>query len=113
MRKLGDIDKGKPFDWGRTSDDYAKYRPGYPDSFYELLRNRGIGLPGQWILDLGTGTGELALRFAAQGAVVTAEDVSANQVDAARTRAHERGLELEFVVRAAEECDFRMLRSTS
>lgn len=30
-----DIDGGKPFDWGRTSGDYGKYRDIYPDEFYE------------------------------------------------------------------------------
>ena len=29
------IDAGKAFDWGRTSDDYAKYRDIYPKEFYE------------------------------------------------------------------------------
>ncbi len=27
---LSDIDNGKPFDWGNTSKDYAKYRDVYP-----------------------------------------------------------------------------------
>lgn len=26
------IDQGRPFDWGRTSTDYATHRPGPPDS---------------------------------------------------------------------------------
>lgn len=106
MLNFNNIDNGQSFDWGRTSDDYAKYRPGYPDSFYELLKTKGVGLPGQRILDLGTGTGELALRFAAQGAVVTAEDISANQIEAAKTRACKCDLDLEFIVRPAEHCEF-------
>lgn len=27
------IDSGKAFDWGRASDDYAKYRDIYPPEF--------------------------------------------------------------------------------
>jgi len=56
---LQSIDHGKPFDWGRTSENYAKYRDIYPTSFYAKLRELGIGLPGQHVLDLGTGTGVL------------------------------------------------------
>lgn len=29
------IDGGKPFDWGRTSLDYAKFRDIYPQLFYD------------------------------------------------------------------------------
>ena len=32
------IDGGRPFDWGRASVDYARYRDIYPQSFY-----RGVG----------------------------------------------------------------------
>jgi hypothetical protein len=32
------IDAGRPIDWGRVANDYARYRPGPPDSFYEQLR---------------------------------------------------------------------------
>ena len=31
------IDGGKPFDWGLTSADYAKYRDIYPDVLYQTL----------------------------------------------------------------------------
>ena len=30
-----DIDNGKPFDWGKTSLDYAKFRDIYPKEFYQ------------------------------------------------------------------------------
>jgi len=36
---IQEIDKGKPFDWGKTSDDYAKYRDIYPQEFYEYILN--------------------------------------------------------------------------
>lgn len=37
------IDGGKPFDWGRASSDYAKYRDIYPRKFYEKIHFPGIG----------------------------------------------------------------------
>ena len=54
MRTKTNIDEGHAFDWGKTSPDYAVYRPGYPASFYTVLQALGIGTPGQDILDLST-----------------------------------------------------------
>ena len=71
-----DIDGGHAFDWGKTSPDYAVYRPGYPASFYTVLQAVGIGRPGQHILDLGTGTGVLARAFAQQGTHVIGVDIA-------------------------------------
>ncbi len=31
------IDSGKPFDWGRVSADYAKFRDIYPQEFYDKI----------------------------------------------------------------------------
>ncbi len=106
MQKLDHIDRGRPFDWGKTSEDYAKYRPGYPPSFFEFLKLAGIGLPGQRILDLATGTGALAIPFAQQGAKVSAIDLSENQVAAARKTARAKDLDIDFRVTAAEDLNF-------
>ena len=53
------IDGGKAFDWGRTSEDYAKFRDIYPAAFYESIVERGFCIKEQRVLDLGTGTGVL------------------------------------------------------
>ena len=52
------IDAGRSIDWGKTSQDYDRYRPGPPDSFYRKLQALDVGLPGQSLLDMGTGTGD-------------------------------------------------------
>ena len=44
------IDGGKPFDWGRTAADYARYRDIYPPEFYRAILDRGVGLAGQQVL---------------------------------------------------------------
>jgi SAM-dependent methyltransferase len=100
------IDHGRDVDWGKTSDDYAVHRPGPPESFYERLTVLGVGLPGQRILDLGTGTGLLAREFARRGAVVAGVDISASQVAMARRLADEAGLNVDFQAASAEMTPF-------
>jgi SAM-dependent methyltransferase len=97
------IDEGKEFDWGRTSADYVRHRPGPPLSFFERLRALGVGLPGQRILDLATGTGVLARQFAKQGAMTTGIDIAPEQIEAARGLAARERLEACFAVAAAEQ----------
>jgi SAM-dependent methyltransferase len=96
------IDGGRPFDWGRTSGDYSMHRPGPPQSFFDRLRALGVGLPGQRILDLATGTGVLARQFARQGASVTGVDIAPEQIAAASGLAAQEGLTARFAVAAAE-----------
>jgi SAM-dependent methyltransferase len=104
--KRRNIDNEREFDWGKTSQDYAAYRSGYPESFYHLLAALGIGRPAQKILDLGTGTGVLARAFARRGAVVTGVDIAPNQVAAATSLAAQQGLDIAFQVCPAEAIDF-------
>ena len=66
--KLDFIDNGKEFDFGKTSDDYGKYRDIYPKSMYDKLIMFGIGKQGERILDLGSGTAGLPLNMYHTGA---------------------------------------------
>ncbi|MCX6972162.1 MAG: class I SAM-dependent methyltransferase [Verrucomicrobia bacterium] len=103
MHGLPNHDKGRQIDWGKTSADYAVYRPGYPASFFQRLARLAVGLPGQRILDLGTGTGVLARVFAAQGCRVMGTDIAENQIAEARRLAAEQGVTAEFMVAPAED----------
>ena len=82
--------------WDATSGDYLRYRPGYPDSYFALLQKLGIGLPGQDILDLGSGTGALAVPFARQRAHVTAVDLSQGQIAAGKKAARQQNVSITF-----------------
>ena len=61
------MEKSMQADFGKTAQDYAQFRAGFPPSFFERLDTFGIGSAGQRIVDLGTGTGTLARSFAGQG----------------------------------------------
>lgn len=106
MHGLSAIDEGRVIDWGRTTGDYVAHRPGPPVRFYQCLQILGIGLEGQRILDLGTGTGVLARQFARQGSSVCGIDVAENQLDAARDLAHAENLKVEFRAAPAENVPY-------
>jgi SAM-dependent methyltransferase len=90
-------------DFGRRSDDYARYRPGFPASFYDRIETL-MPLAGRSVVDLGTGPAVMAMELARRGANVVGVDVAENQISAARERVREAGLEqrCSFQVAAAE-----------
>ena len=101
------IDSGQEFDFGRTSENYARYRDIYPQTMYDKLTAAGIGKEGQSILDLGSGTGVVALHLAETGARVTATDISANQIAQAERLAADKGEKnISFKVCSAEDTGF-------
>ena len=100
---IGARDGDRAIDWGKTSEDYAVFRPGYPASLFDRLLGYGVGARGQRILDLATGTGNLARVFAARGCTVVGVDIAANQLASARRLAAEQGVSCDFREAAAEE----------
>jgi ubiquinone/menaquinone biosynthesis C-methylase UbiE len=100
------IDAGKAFDWGKTSEYYAKYRDIYPDIFYRKVADRGLCVEGQKVLDLGTGTGVLPRNMYKYGAKWTGTDISPEQIEQAKRLATEAGMDIDFKTVSAEELDF-------
>ena len=98
------IDGGKPFDWGKVSQDYAKYRDIYPKEFYEEIIGLGLCTKGQRVLDLGTGTGVLPRNMYRYGAHFIGMDISENQIQTARRLS--QGMDIEYIISSAEELDF-------
>ena len=72
---------------------------------FTSLRDDIIGraalAPGEQVLDVGAGTGLLALNAAQRGARVTALDISARMCDRLRAIASESGVQLEAIVQAS------------
>lgn len=104
--KQHSIDHGTTIDWGKTSEDYARYRPGPPLNFYAKLKAFDIGLEKQKILDLATGTGVLARQFAKQGAIVCGIDIAPEQIRMAQTLAEKEYLKIDFQVAEAEKIPY-------
>ncbi len=74
------FDHGNPFDWGRTSEEYTKYRDINLNAFYEKLAELSLGVKGQKALDIGTGTGVIPRNMYGYGADWTGVDLSENQI---------------------------------
>lgn len=97
MTVMKDIDSGKPFDWGRTSSDYAKYRDIYPEVFYEKIHSLGIGISGQNVFDICTGTGVIPRNMYHYGAKFTGTDISENQIAQAKMLVQKAGMDIRFI----------------
>ena len=90
----------------------ARFAPVH-DQLVELL---GIG-PGERLLDLATGTGEVAIRAARAGATVTAIDLGEPMIEKARRSAEEAGVDVTFDIGDVEylpydDASFDVLAST-
>jgi SAM-dependent methyltransferase len=71
----------------------------------ELVTACGIG-PGQRVLDVAAGTGNVAIRAADAGANVVASDITPENFAAGRAEADARGVELEWVQADAQALPF-------
>ena len=100
------IDKGKAFDWGRTSEDYAKYRDVYPQQVYDRILSYGLCQKGQIVLDLGTGTGVLPRNMYRYGAKFIGTDIAENQINQARRLSEAQEMDIEYLISSVETLDF-------
>ncbi|HEY0265838.1 MAG TPA: class I SAM-dependent methyltransferase [Rhizomicrobium sp.] len=75
---------------------YERYRLGYPDRLLRRVVALAALKPGDSVLDLGTGTGMLAIPFARLGMAVTALDPEPAMLTAAKAAAKASGLPVDF-----------------
>ena len=95
-------------DFGRAALDYARYRAGFPDRFYDALEARGIRpTPGaDRALDIATGTGTIARSLARRGWRVDGIDLSGDMLAAARMLDAESGVSVAYQIAPAETLPF-------
>jgi SAM-dependent methyltransferase len=91
--------------WGAGGSDYDAISRTIADSIEHCVHRLGLR-SGQRVLDLATGTGWTARMAAALGAKVVGVDIGADLIEAARQRAQQAGLEIEFEVGDAERLRF-------
>lgn len=89
--------------FGLTADDYARFRAGFPDTFFDRVFADGYVKANASLLDLGTGTGSLARGFAARGCRVTGVDRSEQMIEQAKELSKQLGLNIAYSVATAED----------
>jgi len=91
--------------FGKSAEDYSTYRAGFPESIFDRLAVLDIGLPGQTVVDLGTGTGSLGRGFALRGCDVTGVDPDPRMIAAAKTLDRQANVSIKYVEAKAESTD--------
>lgn len=81
------------------SDKYAKFRPTYPQEFFEYLNSIVPNKKNVW--DCGTGNGQIAFELAKTFETVYATDISQSQIDNALQADN-----INYSVQPAEKTDF-------
>lgn len=82
--------------------DYGHFARYLEPGALEFFRNLGV-TPGERVLDVGCGAGQLSLPAARAGAEVTGVDIATNLIDQARARAVEARLSIRFDEGDAED----------
>lgn len=88
--------------YGLAAQDYARWRQGFPDEFFHRLVESNVGIAGQNILDIGTGTGLLGRGFALRGCMVTGLDASPELIEQAKKLDEAQGLSTQYYHARAE-----------
>jgi SAM-dependent methyltransferase len=88
--------------FGAAADDYARFRAGFPESFFARLLALGVGVSAQIIVDIGTGTGTLARGFARNGCRVTGVDPDERMLDQARRLDEAASVSIDYRIGRAE-----------
>ncbi|CAN5628152.1 class I SAM-dependent methyltransferase [soil metagenome] len=89
--------------WGLG--DYSRIAERFSPIADELVGAAGVG-PGQRVLDVAAGTGNVALAAARSGAVVTASDLTPEMIALGRARARDEGHHFDWVEADVEDLPF-------
>jgi ubiquinone/menaquinone biosynthesis C-methylase UbiE len=99
----GAIKQGQKMMW--SIGDYPDLARNIEGAAEVLVERVGAG-PGEELLDVATGTGNVAIPAALAGARVTGLDLTPELLEVARLRASDSGVEVSFIEGDAEELPF-------
>ena len=88
-----------------TAGDFGRIARGYERGAGEFIGRLGMKV-GDRVLDVATGTGNLAIPAARSGAFVTGVDIAPSLIEQAKVNAEQEGLEIRFDVGDAEELSY-------
>jgi len=75
---------GQQFDG--VADAYDRHRPAYPDELIDAACDAAGVRPGDHVLEVGCGTGQLTAALVARGLLVAAVDPGPRMIERARIR---------------------------
>lgn len=93
--------------FGIFAEDYAQYRAGFTDEFFNRLKPHLTHLSKSSILDVGTGTGTLARWFAGQSSDVIGLDFDAEMIESAKRLDRNLDVEVRYVTSSADYTPFQ------
>jgi SAM-dependent methyltransferase len=91
--------------WSSGGRAYDRVSHGIADAIEHCVQ-RLAPRPGERVLDVATGTGWTSRLIARRGAIVTATDIAGGLLDAARDKAIEAGLDIDYRLGDAESLPF-------
>ena len=94
-------------DSGRTAEDYARHRAGFPPALFEHPARAGILRPGIRLLDVGTGTGTIARGCSRHGVRTIALDPSFDLLAKAVQLDRDAGTKTLYLLGRAEDIPLR------
>ncbi|MFY9487342.1 MAG: methyltransferase domain-containing protein [Solirubrobacterales bacterium] len=103
LELISGIKQGQKMMW--SSGDYPDIAKFLMPATDEVVKNLAVG-EGQALLDVATGSGNLAVVAAQRGADVTGLDITPELLVVARERAAAAGVEIEFLEGDAEELPY-------
>ena len=93
--------------WNDLAERYARQPVANPGAFERKIhRTRALMKPSHVVLDIGCGTGSLALRLASSGATIHGLDLSSEMIRIARGKAEAQGVtNVSFHVGPFDSCE--------
>ncbi len=104
-----EIKKNKKGFWSKTTAEYDNHTSGSRNNYQQLVKQIAVDVGGaKHVLDVGAGTGEMALAIAENATAVDAVDLTPEMIAVGKNKAIQRGIDnIKFTVQDASALDFK------